>query len=108
MTKQQRFDRILEILGLAKGSGPAAKRSKSRCRPGRHGAAMTDQLFEEAPIALSLKRQLPCAEREVRCRHHAHPNRIATKRTSAAKAVEEIGPHGPYSSHFRHLLDAAA
>jgi hypothetical protein len=69
---------------------------------------MTDQLFEDAPAAASSKRQLQCAEREVRRRRRACPNRIATKRMSAAKATEEIGPHGAYSFHFRHLLEVAA
>jgi hypothetical protein len=69
---------------------------------------MTDQLFEDAPVAVSLKRQQQCAEREVRLRRQAYPNRIATKRMSAAKATEEIGPHAAYSFHSRHLLGAAA
>jgi hypothetical protein len=66
---------------------------------------MTHQLFEEASVAVSLKRQLQCAEREVRLSRRAYPNRIATKRMSAAKAAEEIGPHG---FHSRHRLEVAA
>jgi hypothetical protein len=69
---------------------------------------MTHQLFEEASVAVSLKRQLQCAERKVRLSRRAYPNRIANKRMSAAKAAEEIGPHGDYGFHSQHRLEVAA
>jgi hypothetical protein len=71
----------------------------------RHGATMTDQLFEDAPVAVSLKRHLPSAEREVRLRRQAYPNRIATKRMSAAKAAEEITAMEVSAETLRGLIE---
>jgi hypothetical protein len=66
---------------------------------------MTDQLFEDAPVAVSLKRQQQCAEREVRLRRQAYPNRIATKRMSAAKAAEEVTAMEASAETLRGLIE---
>jgi hypothetical protein len=62
------------------------------------------ELFPEAPMQVSLERQLRCVEREIGWRRRVYPQRVAVRRMTQAQADEEIAVMTAVAATLRQLI----
>jgi hypothetical protein len=64
------------------------------------------ELFPEAPMQVSLERQLRCVEREIGWRRRVYPQRVAVRRMTQAQADEEIAVMTAVAATLRQMIGA--